>query len=567
MKKTWLPRRLRCLAVCMVTICLLLSALAPAASATSSTPVTKHIYFSLSKDGQPLLTKVPIDVPYFPLENYGLEEFNRYVAAPFEEGGQYLGTSEEDLVQAPTVLHALLKAHERIWGSAFNSGSMSEYFTVSGSATSMFITSLFKDVTYNLMYFVDHSYPLMAPNWGATADYILLEDGMTIEFGIFSDIEFYSRGAFLLFDQDDYYLTPTSTREVHVYRTPTVPDESGGTAPTTGEEDAYFEIYKISGTGMGVLDSESEGGGCWEYVGNPTVTPTDSTGAATIDLSSCNLQVGQTYVLAAFGDATCEVPAYSTLHIVNEIPTLSSISLSAYGTADDPTILYPSQTLQLEPVILAENADCTLTWASSNTDALRITPKGFITAQNVSTTTDVTVTCTATSGSTTVSDSCVVRILAGIPVTNVALNHNYVEMSLNGTCQLSATITPSNASSTVVDWTSTNYNNVHVNHLGLVTAKANGVETITAESAMSTTTHPLKDTCRVAVGGKFGDANGDGVVNAADISAVEQMIEDEVTGGTYFAYVDMDGNGVLTSNDVSLIQQIIDEELVPYVQQ
>lgn len=548
MKKNWFTRRFRTLTICMVTLCLLLSAFAPTAMAEGT---SKTIKFSLSMDGSPLIPQTEVTIPWYALSTYNLSDYNRYEAASFEEGGQYINTN---LVTIPTVLHAFLTMHERTYGASFNSSTRSNYFDFSGSATSMFITKLFNINSYNLMYFCDHEYPLMAAGWGSTADYILLEDGMTVDVGVFTDMDFWTRGAFLAFDRDDYYLTPTSTRTVTVSAIPTTGHYTGETGTVTPKGNAAIRLLQVTGTGLS------------QYNDLGSLGTTGSNGTATINLSSISssLTAGQTYVLAAYGDSTCEVTAYAQLHIVDAVPTLTGVSLSEYNNA----ILYAEQKLKLKPTVTAAHADASFTFTSSNTSAATVDMNGTVEAKYVSADTPVTITCTATDGTNTYTASCNLTIKTGTPVTSVSLNHDYIELGLNGTCTaLSATITPSNASNQTVNWTSTNLNTVHINHLGAMTGAGTGVATITAESVMSTTSNPMKDTCRVAVGGKFGDANGDGVVDSTDIALAIEMSNEGETSGTYFAFVDINGDGIIDSMDINLIQQIIDGDLDIYVQQ
>ena len=56
----------------------------------------------------------------------------------------------------------------------------------------------------NLMYYRNHMFPLMSAGWGATADYILLSNGDTVDLAMFSDYTFHTRGAFACFNQDHY---------------------------------------------------------------------------------------------------------------------------------------------------------------------------------------------------------------------------------------------------------------------------------------------------------------------------------------------------------------------------
>ncbi len=60
---------------------------------------------------------------------------------------------------------------------------------ITGSATSMYMTN-FWGHDENLLYYVNHQYPLMYEGWGSTADWILLEDGDAIEVAMFTDWDF-----------------------------------------------------------------------------------------------------------------------------------------------------------------------------------------------------------------------------------------------------------------------------------------------------------------------------------------------------------------------------------------
>lgn len=170
------------------------------------------VYFTLSDDGkfvtgkdndETLMCHVPITVEYFDLKDYGLEDFYRYKSKPAEEGGGYNST---EVIKQPTLLHLYIKAIETYYlggqkldlqeeDSAWNGG---DALTITGSATSMFMKK-FWGHDENLMYYVDHSYPLQTEGWGATADYILLENDMEIDVAMFTDWDFYNTGAFASF--------------------------------------------------------------------------------------------------------------------------------------------------------------------------------------------------------------------------------------------------------------------------------------------------------------------------------------------------------------------------------
>ena len=166
------------------------------------------VYFTLSEDGEFVkgndenetqMAHVKVDMSYFDLKDYGLEKFYRYESNSFEQGGGYIG---DEVIEAPTLLHLYIKMLEKYYlgdGSKLVVGDKDQdALTVSGSAQSLYM-SRFWGHDENLMYFVDHAYPLQAAGWGSTSDYILLEDGMEIDVAMFTDWDFYHDGAFAQF--------------------------------------------------------------------------------------------------------------------------------------------------------------------------------------------------------------------------------------------------------------------------------------------------------------------------------------------------------------------------------
>lgn len=179
----------------------------------SSGSSTVTVYFSLSDDGrfvtgkdddETLMCHVPMTVEYFDLADYGLEDFYRYKSKPAEEGGGYV---DSEVIKQPTLLHLYIKMIETYYlgGEKLDISKKSDGYydggnalTLTGSSTSMYMKQ-FWGHDENLMYFVDHKYPLQAEGWGATADYILLEDNMEIDVAMFTDWAFYTDGAFASF--------------------------------------------------------------------------------------------------------------------------------------------------------------------------------------------------------------------------------------------------------------------------------------------------------------------------------------------------------------------------------
>ena len=99
---------------------------------------------------------------------------------------------------------------------------------LTGTATSMYMET-FWGHDQNLMYYRNHVYPLMGPGWGSTADYILLSDNDTVDLAMFSNWEFWTKGAFAAFDKDEYSVTAGSVLAFQTLKYDTQSVADGGT--------------------------------------------------------------------------------------------------------------------------------------------------------------------------------------------------------------------------------------------------------------------------------------------------------------------------------------------------
>ena len=220
------------------------------------------VYVTVSNDGAPIygidgtpLAHLEVTVPYFGLENQGLEEFYRY-----HTGNGRGGYVDDVVVERPTLLHLYLyllgvycqgyspeevtAGSQRIPGSPSNyteeyyhdllgyepwRGIGSDYLTlnITGSPTSLYMQN-FWGHDENLMYYRNHVYPLMGPGWGSTADYILLNEGDTIDLAMFSNWSFWNYGAFACFDADKYTISAGETLTFYTQKYDTKSVAEGG---------------------------------------------------------------------------------------------------------------------------------------------------------------------------------------------------------------------------------------------------------------------------------------------------------------------------------------------------
>lgn len=116
-------------------------------------------------------------------------------------------------------------------------------------------------------------------------------------------------------------------------------------------------------------------------------------------------------------------------------------------------------------------------YVSSAPDIVEVSDTGLVTAKAEGSAT-ITVTSEATS---TVSATVEVSVSeAVVPVESITLNYSTASMLVGETLQLTATITPDNATDKTVTWTSSDGGAASVDQNGLVTALEQGDATITA---------------------------------------------------------------------------------------
>ena len=185
--------------------------------AGTGSPATASVYVTISNDSDfvqgsdgTVMAHVPFTVEYFDLAEYGLEKYYRY-------------DDDDNLIEEPTVLHLLIRVLERYYAMRTldrEDDMHSDVIDVTGAAKSLWLEK-FWGHDGNLMYFVNHMYPLMRAKWGATADYILLNDGDDVDLAMYTDYSFYNNSAFLYFDQSTAFVKTGRSLELQLLAKPT----------------------------------------------------------------------------------------------------------------------------------------------------------------------------------------------------------------------------------------------------------------------------------------------------------------------------------------------------------
>ena len=156
-------------------------------SMTVYVTITNDSDFVTGSDGT-VMARVSVTLKYFDLADYGLDKYYRL-------------DDYDEVIKQPTVLHLLIRVCEKYYARRKMTADdvHSNIINVTGAPKSVWLDR-FWGHDGNLMYFVNNMYPLMSDRWGATCDYILLEDGDEIEMALYTDWTFYNNSAFLFFE-------------------------------------------------------------------------------------------------------------------------------------------------------------------------------------------------------------------------------------------------------------------------------------------------------------------------------------------------------------------------------
>ncbi|MBQ6302047.1 MAG: Ig-like domain-containing protein [Bacteroidales bacterium] len=216
-----------------------------------------------------------------------------------------------------------------------------------------------------------------------------------------------------------------------------------------------------------------------------SVTPENATDKS-LSWSSSNNSVatissnGQITAVSA-GTATITVKTNDGGKTATCAVTVMAKTVSVTGVSLNNTSLTMTEgeTQSLVANVTPENAtDKSLSWSSSNNSVATISSDGQVTAVSAGT---ATITVKTNDGGKTAT--CTVTVKAKvISVTGVSLDKYYLTLTEDETYNLTATVTPENATNKSVTWTSSNTTVATVSSNGLVTAKTPGSAEITVKT-------------------------------------------------------------------------------------
>ena len=196
---------------------------------------------------------------------------------------------------------------------------------------------------------------------------------------------------------------------------------------------------------------------------NPAVAGVDKNGLVTA------VSTGSANIAATHGNVSgfCKVTVTASSVVV--VP-VESITLNRTSAA-----LKVGESVQLAATVSPGDAtDPSVSWSSSNTRVAAVTGEGFVRARE-----EGKATITARAGDKTAT--CLVTVSQNVvAVTDLTLSDLLITLKVNETHQLTATVSPSNATDKTVFWSSSDNGVATVSSSGLVTAIGNGTANIYA---------------------------------------------------------------------------------------
>lgn len=191
-------------------------------------------------------------------------------------------------------------------------------------------------------------------------------------------------------------------------------------------------------------------------------------------------------------DVTCEVTVLGEGELARVELNQTKLSLTTGGSEQLEATVFPTDV-----------TDATLTWSSDSEDIASVSNDGTVTAVAAGT---ATIKVTAAKGDKEVTAECEVTVTDAVPVTGITLDQGTLDLKVGGEQTLQATVTPEDATSKDITWSSSAENIATVDQNGKVSAIAAGKAVITASIKKTPgADETLTATCEVTVSGDDGE--------------------------------------------------------------
>lgn len=234
-----------------------------------------------------------------------------------------------------------------------------------------------------------------------------------------------------------------------------------------------------------------------------TVAPANATNKAvtwkTSDKNVATVSENGLVTAVGGGDATITCTAQDGSGVKATCKVTVTVPVSGIQLSQTSAALTVGDTLTLTKTIYPSDAtNQAVTWTSSSDVVASVDSNGKITAKTAG---SAVITCKSVSdnsvvGICNVTVKAKVQTPSEIKVNKITLNKTTASVTKGKTLQLTATVTPGNATKKEVKWSTSNKNVAMVSTSGLVTAKSAGTAIITCTAKDESN---VKATCKITV--------------------------------------------------------------------
>ena len=228
---------------------------------------------------------------------------------------------------------------------------------------------------------------------------------------------------------------------------------------------------------------------------NATITPTNATNKI-IKWSSSNPKVATVDGLGnitgisngiSIITATTSNGKKATCTVTVKIPEAKTVAVSSVKLKQIDRTIDVGTSLQLNATITPTNAsNKTIKWSTSDSKIAQVTNTGIVKGLKVG---KVTITATTSNNK---KATCIIRV--NIPAKSISLNKTNVNMNKGSNLKLTVNFNPTNTSSKLITWKSSNVKVASVDNNGEVKAITKGTAVITATSLYGKTAN-----CKISV--------------------------------------------------------------------
>ncbi|MDR1222621.1 MAG: Ig-like domain-containing protein [Tannerella sp.] len=268
-----------------------------------------------------------------------------------------------------------------------------------------------------------------------------------------------------------------------VGRTTITVTTADGNKTATCTVDVTAANVPVTGVSLNASSRSLTVGGTFQLTA--TIAPASATNKA-VSWSSSN---GNVASVSTSGLVTAKAAGMATITVTtvdgNKTATCAisvtpaTVSVTGVSLNASSRSLTVGDVFQLTATIAPASAtNKAVSWSSSNGNVASVSTSGLVTAKAIG---RATITVTTADGNKTAT--CIVDVTAAtVAVTGVSLDVSTRSLTTGQTFQLTATVSPANATNQAVTWSSSNSTVAEVDASGLVTAGSAGTATITVKT-------------------------------------------------------------------------------------